>query len=115
MAIAGVAQSGAEAGTALKRAMTMPDAVKPVTPYLYHYVVEGLIAAGERGEALKLLKHYWGGMALAGADTFWEVYDPDNPLVTPYGDVHINSFCHAWSCTPSYLLRVRGLARGVGV
>jgi hypothetical protein len=113
MAIAGVAQSGAEAGTALKRAMTMPDAVKPVTPYLYHYVVEGLIAAGERGEALKLLKHYWGGMALAGADTFWEVYDPDNPLVSPYGDVHINSFCHAWSCTPSYLLRVRGLARGV--
>lgn len=21
------------------------------------------------------------------------------------GDIHINSYCHAWSCTPSYFLR----------
>jgi alpha-L-rhamnosidase len=41
----------------------------------------------------------------AGADTFWEVYDPAQPLSSPYGDIHINSFCHAWSCTPSYFLR----------
>jgi hypothetical protein len=39
------------------------------------------------------------------ADTFWEVYDPAQPLRSPYGDIHINSYCHAWSCTPAYLLR----------
>jgi hypothetical protein len=44
-------------------------------------------------------------MAQAGADTFWEVYNPADSLASPYGDVHLNSFCHAWSCTPAYLLR----------
>ena len=33
------------------------------------------------------------------------IYDPAQPLRSPYGDIHINSYCHAWSCTPSYLLR----------
>jgi alpha-L-rhamnosidase len=27
--------------------------------------------------------------------------------LSPYGDVRNNSFCHAWSCTPSWLLRVK--------
>jgi hypothetical protein len=49
-------------------------------------------------------------MIAAGADTFWEVYDPATPLSSPYGDIHINSYCHAWSCTPSYFFRARGLA-----
>ncbi len=111
MAIANVARSKEEGGNAILRAMAMPDAVKPVTPYLYHYVVEGLLESGKTAEALKLLKQYWGGMVEAGADTFWEVYEPGRPLTSPYGDVHINSFCHAWSCTPSYLLRTRGLAK----
>ena len=48
-------------------------------------------------------------MVAAGADTVCEVYDPDHPLSSSYGDIHINSFCHAWSCTPVYFLRVRGL------
>lgn len=48
---------------------------------------------------------YWGGMVKAGADTFWECFDANNPKASPYGDVRNNSFCHAWSCTPSYLLR----------
>jgi hypothetical protein len=52
-----------------------------------------------------MLETYWGGMIAAGADTFWEVYDPAQPLSSPYGDIHINSYCHAWSRTPSYLLR----------
>ena len=38
-------------------------------------------------------------------NTFWKIYDPAQPLRSPYGDIHINSYCHAWSCTPSYLLR----------
>ncbi len=43
----------------------------------------------------------------AGADTFWECFDAADPRCSPYGDVRNNSFCHAWSCSPSWLLRVR--------
>jgi alpha-L-rhamnosidase len=104
MAIAGVS-TPRESADALRHAMADPSAVKPVTPYLYHYVVEALLIGGLRKEARAMMESYWGGMIAAGADTFWEVYDPAQPLSSPYGDIHINSFCHAWSCTPSYLLR----------
>ena len=36
-------------------------------------------------EALRLIEEYWGGMVKAGADTFWEAYDPKNSLFSPYG------------------------------
>jgi hypothetical protein len=111
MAIAGVS-SRAEGAAALRTAIADPNAVRPVTPYLYHYVVEGLLAAGLPKDARAMLEKYWGGMVEAGADTFWEVYDPMQPLSSPYGDIHINSFCHAWSCTPSYFLRSGRLSRG---
>jgi alpha-L-rhamnosidase len=109
LTIAGVLTRN-EASNALVRTMAIPGAVKPLTPYLYHYVAEALLDCGQRAPALELVRHYWGGMVRAGADTFWEAYDPENPLVSPYGDRHINSYCHAWSCGPSYLLRARGLA-----
>jgi len=104
MAIAGVS-SRRESADAMRAAVADPNAVRPVTPYLYHYVVEGMLAGGLKKEARALLESYWGGMIAAGADTFWEIYDPAQPLRSPYGDIHINSYCHAWSCTPSYLLR----------
>ena len=104
MAIAGVS-SRRESADAMRTAVADPNAVRPVTPYLYHYVVEGMLAGGLKKEARALLESYWGGMIAAGADTFWEIYDPAQPLRSPYGDIHINSYCHAWSCTPSYLLR----------
>nr|WP_301847471.1 hypothetical protein [uncultured Parabacteroides sp.] len=43
-------------------------------------------------------------MVKRGADTFWEVYDPDNDYLSPYGFFVINSYCHAWSCTPVYFI-----------
>ena len=100
--------SPAEGARALRRALADPNAVKPVTPYLYHYVVEALVVSGAKREARALLEKYWGAMVNAGADTFWEIFDPENPLSSPYGDIHINSYCHAWSCTPSWLLRLPG-------
>jgi len=103
-----------EASNALQRTVAIPGAVKPLTPYLYHYVAEALIDCGLKAQALDLVRRYWGGMVRAGADTFWEAYDPENPLVSPYGDRHINSYCHAWSCGPSYLFRGRGLGGGIG-
>jgi alpha-L-rhamnosidase len=104
MTVAGVGTKGQRA-KALKIAMAKPDTVRPITPYLNHYVVEALMLNGMKAEGLEMLRAYWGGMVKAGADTFWEAYSPDEPRAAPYGDFHINSFCHAWSCTPSYLLR----------
>jgi hypothetical protein len=104
MAIAGVS-SRRESADAMRNAIADPAAIRPVTPYLYHYVIEGLLAGGLQKDAQGMLEKYWGGMIEAGADTFWEVYDPAQPLRSPYGDIHINSYCHAWSCTPAYLLR----------
>jgi hypothetical protein len=98
-------------GVAVLRAVqNMPDSTRPGTPYLYHYFVEAMIKCGLKADALELVQTYWGGMVKAGADTFWEVYDPANPLLSPYGDPLINSHCHAWSCTPAYFFRSGGLA-----
>ncbi|KAH6674948.1 bacterial alpha-L-rhamnosidase domain-containing protein [Halenospora varia] len=79
---------------AITTAMADNKAVRPLTPYAFHH------------ECLKLMREYWGGMVKAGADTFWECFDSTDPRRSPYGDCHNNSYCHAWSCTPSYLLRV---------
>lgn len=95
---------------ALTTAMKMPGAVRPGTPYLYHYAVEAMIRCGMKQQAQALLRHYWGGMVEAGADTFWEIYDPSDPMLSPYKSILVNSYCHAWSCTPAYFLRHRSFA-----
>ena len=92
---------------ALLAALKHQDTVKPLTPYLYHHIVDAMCSVGLFDEAVALIKTYWGGMVAAGADTFWEAFDAENPRTSPYGDVRNNSFCHAWSCSPSWLLRVR--------
>lgn len=76
-----------------------------VSPYMYHHYIDALIRSGEKERALEEMKNYWGGMIRDGADTFWELYNPYNKYESPYGSVAINSFCHAWSCTPTYFLR----------
>lgn len=74
------------------------------TPYMYHHVTEALFVAGLKEEATELMKNYWGQMIRLGADTFWEAFDPDKPDYSPYGSPIISSYCHAWSCTPVYLI-----------
>lgn len=76
-----------------------------VTPYMYHHIVEALFEAGLKEEAVSLMKNYWGKMIDLGADTFWEAFDPDMPDYSPYGSPIVNSYCHAWSCTPVYLIK----------
>lgn len=93
-----------ESVKALTTVMAMPDAVYPGCPYAYHYVVEALLKCGMQQEARKLVLDYWGSMVQQGADTFWEVYDPNNDAQSPYGFFPINSYCHAWSCTPVYFI-----------
>lgn len=74
------------------------------TPYMYHHITEALFIAGLKSEAVELLKSYWGGMIRMGADTFWEAFNPNEPNYSPYGSSMVNSYCHAWSCTPVYLI-----------
>lgn len=104
MVLAGVPD--AEQGkAALVKALQYPGAVQPGSPYLYHHVVEALYEARLASEALQLLNSYWGGMVRKGADTFWEIRVPENDFESPYKSHLINSYCHAWSCTPTYFLR----------
>ena len=93
-----------EGAEAMKKVLSMPDACYPGCPYGYHYVMEALLKCGMNKEAKDLLVSYWGGMVNKGADTFWEVYDPNNDGLSPYGFFPINSYCHAWSCTPVYFI-----------
>ena len=89
----------------LEHLKTCENVVKPVTPYMMHHYVQALINSGNACEGRKVMCDYWGGMAERGADTFWELYNPENPDESPYGGKAVNSYCHAWSCTPSYFLR----------
>lgn len=89
----------------LTRLKDADDAVKPVTPYMMHHYIQALIDCGKRETARKVMIDYWGGMAEQNADTFFELFNPDDPDESPYGSRVVNSYCHAWSCTPSYFLR----------
>ncbi|KGO85325.1 glycoside hydrolase [Flavobacterium rivuli WB 3.3-2 = DSM 21788] len=94
-----------EAQTILKSLQASKNAIKPGGPYLYHYYVQALIDSGLKEDAKKIVAEYWGGMVNKGADTFWEVYDPSNEQLSPYNFYPVNSYCHAWSCTPIYFIR----------
>jgi alpha-L-rhamnosidase len=90
----------------MKTAMKQLFPVKNIaTPYMYHHIVEALFEAGLKEEAIHLMKSYWGKMISLGADTYWEAFDPDQPNYSPYGSPIVNSYCHAWSCTPVYLIK----------
>jgi hypothetical protein len=89
----------------LRRLRTEPPAIGLRTPYAHHFLVDALLRTGEREAALAVLESYWGGMLKHGADTFWEVFDPSDPTFSPYGSLRLNSYCHAWSCTPAYFIR----------
>ncbi|MDN3582550.1 glycoside hydrolase [Mucilaginibacter flavus] len=104
MTLSGVA-SKAEAQRALKGLTGLATAVHPGAPYMFHYYEAALIESGLKTEAKEALTTYWGGMIKKGADTFWEVYDPNDEFKSPYNFYPVNSYCHAWSCTPVYFIR----------
>lgn len=96
---------GKSAQQLLKDSLQNPASLKPVTPYLQHYVLEAMAALEMWKELKEYMVAYWGSMVQRGADTFWEVYRPQEPMLSPYGDALINSACHAWSCSPSFFIR----------
>lgn len=75
------------------------------TPYMYHHIAEAMFMTDFKDEGIALMKDYWGRMIELGADTFWEAFMSDNADYSPYGDPLVTSYCHAWSCTPVYLIR----------
>ena len=90
---------------ALKNTANYKGAVTPVTPYMYHHYIEALCSVDLTEEAYALMEGYFGTMVDMGADTYRELFDPKNPFGSPYGSPIVNSYCHAWSCAPSYFLR----------
>jgi len=93
-----------EAQKALRTVLTLSESVMPGTPYATHYLVEAMIKSGMQQEARKYVEEYWGGMIKKGANTFWEAYDPEDDFISPYNFCPLNSYCHAWSCTPTYFI-----------
>lgn len=89
----------------LKHLLERNPEINMVTPYMHHHLVDALIQCGMEEEALHHMNAYWGAMVEDGADCFYELYDPENKNISPYGSRIINSYCHAWSCTPSYFIR----------
>ena len=103
-ALGGIADDK-EAVKALAAIKEMENAVKAGTPYAYHYYIQALVDFGLYELAKECLVDFWGGMVRKGADTFWEAYDPDDDYISPYNCYMMNSYCHAWSCTPVYFIR----------
>ena len=64
-----------------------------------------MLACSMRDQALALLRSCCGRMFRNGPDTFCEVYDHQQPLLSPYNSHLVNSYCHASSCVPAYFLR----------
>lgn len=104
MVLAGVPECG-QAKELMLRLLEQKPAIGLTTPYMMHHLIEALIQTGEREKAVAEMKAYWGQMIKDGADTFWELYDPKDASFSPYGSHLINSYCHAWSCTPTYFIR----------
>ncbi|MDO4160252.1 MAG: glycoside hydrolase [Prevotellaceae bacterium] len=104
-AVLGDLVNAKEAREAIKNVMADKNAITPGTPYANHFLVAAMLHCGMNEEARQYVEDYWGGMVRLGADTFWEYYVPDNHLFSSYnGYTLLNSYCHAWSCTPIYFI-----------
>lgn len=89
----------------LERLFMDPPAIKMNTPYMYHHFIDALFLCGMKEKALEQMRAYWGEMVKKGADCFWEVFNIDDEFFSTNGGIAVNSYCHAWSCTPTYFIR----------
>ena len=105
MVLADVFGDKAKNAQLLEHTIVIDPKIRMVTPYMYHHFIEALVQNDRKEVALSFMRAYWGEMVKDGADTFWELYDPADKNVAPYGSKMVNSYCHAWSCSPSYIIR----------
>lgn len=75
------------------------------TPNTQGLLAEALFKHHHQTDALAIIRLFWQGMVDRGADTFWEVYDANDPTYSPYGSILLNGYCFGWSAYPAYLLR----------
>ena len=71
------AVSGEEGAEILDRLVELKPEKGMVSPYMNHHFVEALLMCGKKDQAMEYMKYYWGGMISHGADTFWELYNPE--------------------------------------
>ena len=91
----------------LKNVILNEKVDKITTPYFKFYELEALCIAEKYEEVKQIILDYWGSMADQGAATFWEEYDPSQPMESQYGmydDPYGKSLCHAWAGSPIYLI-----------
>ncbi len=105
MVLADVFRDKAKNAQLLEHTIVIDPRIRMVTPYMYHHFIEALVLNDRKEVALSFMRAYWGEMVKDGADTFWELYDPADKNIAPYGSKMVNSYCHAWSCSPSYIIR----------
>ena len=97
------------------------DGAAGFSTFYGYYMLEAMAAAGKYGEAMDVIKDYWGGMLDLGATSFWEDFDLSwkengariDSLVPPgKKDVHRDyggycykgyrhSLCHGWASGPT--------------
>jgi Glycogen debranching enzyme len=94
-----------KANSIIQKLLEQQTGIPLETPYMHHYYVEALLLYGKQNEAIHIMMEYWGGMLTEETDTFWELYNPNDLKFSPYGSNVVNSYCHAWSCTPAYFIR----------
>lgn len=126
----------ADAGKMSEEVLTK-DGAKGFSTFLGYYMLCAIGKAGNVGEALQIIKEYWGAMLSRGATTFWEDFNMDwlegsgriDELV-PEGikDLHgdygaycysgfRHSLCHGWASGPAaflseYVLGIKPAAPG---
>ena len=100
-----------QAPSLLRRTLTDRVIVGTGGPYLCNQMLLALMRFGMAREALSLVRSFWGGMVERGATTFWEVFDPQDPFRSPYGNPAMNSGCHAWSVPVWFPRKGRCLGR----
>lgn len=86
----------------LKKTKEENPNVRIHTPYMMHFYIEALYSLGEKDEAMDVIRSFWGELSMKGFDCCPEIFNPENPMESPYNAPEINSACHAWSCTPIY-------------
>ena len=94
----------AKIGQALLSDPSIPEIT---TPYMQSYKLSCLFELGRYEIAAKEINDYWGGMADAGATTFWEYYEKGDSEISPrpmYGRPFGMSHCHIWGASVLYLI-----------
>ena len=69
-------------------------------PYFKYFVIEAACALQRREWAALALRHYWGAMLAHGAETWWELFDPDGHAQ----DRRTCSTCHGYGTSPNGFL-----------